>query len=432
MPRATSNFTARFLLLGVFAGTFVYAQPVVEVDGAEQAAKLKTHSRPSIPALAAQANVQGPVRFLATIDKAGRVVNAQLLQGHPLLAHAAHEAVLKWEYAPTVRNGVPVMVRTTIAVDFEGGVPAAPARPKLVPGEYVCPGTLVHVQARQAVLGTPGATTPFTRLPDITVKQMARIARTDDTGDWFQTADSRDFYYQIASGAGSSASCPEQAAESGSGGPAPQIPGSRQAGGRFHKWMESAKSTIQQGVKTGSAPNGPFVVDQLNLRNILPQYDPQTPLSKQFPHVAVTVLKSPAMWADYHQGFSGCWTLQVVVWSDENTSKRAGPFEWCAPRDEQWVPAPGYHRNMDPMPRLIDYDYTTGIRRTEGPRPPNGVFPNDRETLSLRAQNSSNHGAMELKLDGSSRFAMMFMNLRLAMGQSLADEDRRVWIVSIK
>jgi len=251
----------------------------------------------------------------------------------------------------------------------------------------------------------------------------------------------------IPPGAGSGAASPQPGAVANA--PPPPVDNTPTAtepksSSRFRKMLDSTKSAMKQGTSGassntgtpapggGSLNGGPFVVDQLALRNILSQYDPQTSLSKQFPHVAVTVLKSPPMWGDYHGGFNGCWTLQVVVWSDERTSKTVGPFDWCAPRDEQWVPAPGYHRNMDPMPRLIDYDYTTGIKRTDGPRPPKGVFPNDRETLELFARNNSRHGTMELGLDGDSRFAMMFMNLRLAMGQSLADEDRRVWVVSIK
>ena len=213
----------------------------------------------------------------------------------------------------------------------------------------------------------------------------------------------------------------------------------------FRKLLNSTKSAVKEGMSGGgstagrSAPiessnRGPFVVDQMGLRNILSQYDPQKPLSKQFPHAAVTVLKSPPMWADPHFGFNGCWSLKVVVWSDEKASKTVGPFDWCAPRDEQKVPGPQYVRSNNPLPRLIDDDYSTGISRTDGPRPPNGVFPNDRETLELFARNRSDprHGTMELGLDGSSRFAMMFLNLRVAMGQSLADDDRRVWIVSIK
>ena len=36
---------------------------------------------------------------------------------------------------------------------------------------------------------------------------------------------------------------------------------------------------------------------------------------------------------------------------------------------------PQYVRYINPLPRIIDHDDTTGIDRTDGPRPPSGVFP---------------------------------------------------------
>jgi hypothetical protein len=93
---------------------------------------------------------------------------------------------------------------------------------------------------------------------------------------------------------------------------------------------------------------------------------------------------------------------------------------------------PQYVRSLNPLPRLIDRDYSTGINRTSGPRPPSRMLPNDRETLDLFARNNSFPGTQDLGSDGDSRCAMMFLNLRKALGQTLTDDARRVWVVSIR
>jgi protein TonB len=41
-----------------------------------------------------------------------------LVSGHPLLAHAALEAVEQWRYRPYVLNGEAVEVETLITVNF--------------------------------------------------------------------------------------------------------------------------------------------------------------------------------------------------------------------------------------------------------------------------------------------------------------------------
>ena len=41
-----------------------------------------------------------------------------IISGHPMLVKAAQEAVRKWKYRPTLLNGEPVEVDTTIDVIF--------------------------------------------------------------------------------------------------------------------------------------------------------------------------------------------------------------------------------------------------------------------------------------------------------------------------
>ncbi len=74
--------------------------------------------RPTYPALARSARIQGTVVLQATIGKDGTIQNLHLLSGHPLLTQAAIEAVRQWRYRPYLLNHEPVEVDTTIQVNF--------------------------------------------------------------------------------------------------------------------------------------------------------------------------------------------------------------------------------------------------------------------------------------------------------------------------
>ena len=83
-----------------------------------QLTKLVRKVMPEYPALAKTARVSGVVRLVGVIAKDGTIRNLQLMSGHPLLTRAALEAVRQWIYAPTLLNGEPVEVITTIDVSF--------------------------------------------------------------------------------------------------------------------------------------------------------------------------------------------------------------------------------------------------------------------------------------------------------------------------
>jgi protein TonB len=69
--------------------------------------------------LARSIGLEGVVLIECTIDTAGRVHDARVLEGHPLLREAAREAVAGWRYSPGRLNGVPVEVRLSVMVRFE-------------------------------------------------------------------------------------------------------------------------------------------------------------------------------------------------------------------------------------------------------------------------------------------------------------------------
>ena len=54
----------------------------------------------------------------AIISKNGTIENLKVVSGHPMLTQSAIDAVSRWRYQPTVLNGEPVEVETSIEVTF--------------------------------------------------------------------------------------------------------------------------------------------------------------------------------------------------------------------------------------------------------------------------------------------------------------------------
>lgn len=77
-----------------------------------------SHLVPPYPELARRAGVGGTVVVQCVIGVDGRVSEAQVLRGHPLLDAAALEAVRQWRYEPTRLNGTAVPVVMTVSVTF--------------------------------------------------------------------------------------------------------------------------------------------------------------------------------------------------------------------------------------------------------------------------------------------------------------------------
>ncbi len=90
----------------------------IRQGGSVQAALLINRVQPVYPPLARQTRISGTVRLHAIISKNGTVESLEVLSGHPLLVRAAMDAVQQWKYKPTLLNGEPVEVDTTIDVIF--------------------------------------------------------------------------------------------------------------------------------------------------------------------------------------------------------------------------------------------------------------------------------------------------------------------------
>ncbi|MGB6199278.1 MAG: TonB family protein [Candidatus Acidiferrales bacterium] len=90
----------------------------VHVDADAQQKKLITQVTPAYPDVAREAGVEGTVTLRVEIGQDGTVQDIEPISGPPLLARAAEEAVAQWRYAPTLVDGNPVNVVTTVSVEF--------------------------------------------------------------------------------------------------------------------------------------------------------------------------------------------------------------------------------------------------------------------------------------------------------------------------
>ncbi len=88
------------------------------MDPVEAAQKILTAPPPVYPPEAREALVEGQVKLQVRIGRDGRVIEAAVLSGDPLLVDAAIESVKQWLFQPMVLNGVPVEATTQVEVNF--------------------------------------------------------------------------------------------------------------------------------------------------------------------------------------------------------------------------------------------------------------------------------------------------------------------------
>jgi len=74
--------------------------------------------QPQYPPIAKAARASGAVQVQVTISEEGRVIDAQVVTGHPLLRDAALQAARQWVFKPTELSGVPVKVQGVLTFNF--------------------------------------------------------------------------------------------------------------------------------------------------------------------------------------------------------------------------------------------------------------------------------------------------------------------------
>jgi TonB family protein len=92
----------------------------IRVGGNVQAANLIRKTDPVYPQDLQDKNIEGTVELEAIVSKEGNVISAHPRSKavHPGLAEAAMAAVSTWQYRPTLLNGEPIEVVTTVTIRF--------------------------------------------------------------------------------------------------------------------------------------------------------------------------------------------------------------------------------------------------------------------------------------------------------------------------
>ena len=123
-------FLAALIVAGSAAAS---AQELVELPppapwgvGVVRAADLRVlptkvkHAPIQFPVEALQAGTRATVVVETRIEAVGRIVNARVIRSSPLFDQSVLDAVLQWEYTPTVIDGVAIPVLLTVTVRFTG------------------------------------------------------------------------------------------------------------------------------------------------------------------------------------------------------------------------------------------------------------------------------------------------------------------------
>jgi protein TonB len=82
--------------------------------------RLITHRvDPEYPAAGRHAKLEGVIALDVVVGRDGSVVEIHALNGPDVLAKAALEALRWWRFEPYLVDGKPVVVETTVAVEFK-------------------------------------------------------------------------------------------------------------------------------------------------------------------------------------------------------------------------------------------------------------------------------------------------------------------------
>jgi TonB family protein len=88
-------------------------------DSSDFFKRLIAAPRPTYPELAKRAHIQGIVKLQVKVKTDGSIEVQKILQGEPVLADAAIDAVKRWRANPATINGTRVETISTVTFDFE-------------------------------------------------------------------------------------------------------------------------------------------------------------------------------------------------------------------------------------------------------------------------------------------------------------------------
>lgn len=94
-------------------------EPVTKVSEGLSGGKLEEKVNPIYPATALVERRQGQVILNGVVVEDGSLHDLKVINGDPVLAHAAMQAVSQWRYEPYKLNGEPIKMTTTITLIFK-------------------------------------------------------------------------------------------------------------------------------------------------------------------------------------------------------------------------------------------------------------------------------------------------------------------------
>ena len=92
---------------------------ILSSKGAERRLAHSVFPKYPVEARSGEAQGQGTVVLKVVVDENGKVEGLRLVEGNPILATAAIEAVKQWRYRPYVRDGKAQPFQTVVIVDFQ-------------------------------------------------------------------------------------------------------------------------------------------------------------------------------------------------------------------------------------------------------------------------------------------------------------------------
>ena len=209
----------------------------------------------------------------------------------------------------------------------------------------------------------------------------------------------------------------------------------------FSKMFSDVKSKLASDLGGGASASGgsgslPADIEHIFLKA---PYDRSKPIDVQYPRVAMTVISSPPNHTFHPLStmigkINGCWKVSATVWTSETISEPVGPFDACMPVllaapsqtrtdmtafEHWWL----YNARIAGVPESA----TTGQDRTDGPKPPDNIFPTGiqyvRYFQSGGSQAVPEWGTFEAWFWAAVLYHMDF--------DPTAAKDRRFWIVKI-
>jgi TonB family protein len=103
---------------GVLGGLGSEPEPVVRVGGQIQEPRILHDVPPVYPPAALAAHATGIAILELLVGRDGRVKKVDVLQGAPMFAEAAAEAVRQRRYQPLLLSGIPIDFVVTVTIRF--------------------------------------------------------------------------------------------------------------------------------------------------------------------------------------------------------------------------------------------------------------------------------------------------------------------------